>query len=45
MRDFQRLIKDQDRVYVRNRKGKRGKVESWVSYLGNEADHETITET
>lgn len=35
-------IKDQDRVDMRNRRRKRGKDDSWVSYLGSWADHGTI---
>lgn len=37
-----RLMKDQDRVEMRNRRGKRGRDDPRVSYLDNEADHGTI---
>lgn len=42
MKAIQRLIKDQDRVDMRNRRGKRGRDDSWVPYVDNEADHGTI---
>lgn len=39
---IQRLIKDQNRADRRNRRGKRGRDDAWVSYLDNEADYGTI---